>query len=216
MDFHLSREITFGPGHGKHPLGNREDQLSHGKPRMRWELKKVVLFLCASMLLSSCNLKYDSDILDLAFYQWNQWKDTEALYKKESLNTQSTELSQNVPNPPSCGWDVLHRGNGKLVRIPASLEGYSGVSWYHCRFTLPELWDKKQIALMFDDGGPKVEVYLNETLVGFHQGNHAPFEIDVTGKIYYTRDNHLAIRITDPDATGGIGIITVKSGEPLP
>ncbi len=72
------------------------------------------------------------------------------------------EVSTLMPNPPSCGWEKLHRGNGKLVRIPAIIEDYAGISWYHCRFTLPELWQEKQIVLMFDAAGPEVEVYLNE------------------------------------------------------
>jgi len=51
-------------------------------------------------------------------------------------------------------------------------------------------------------------------LLGFFQDRNTPFELDVTDQIYYVRDNHLAIRITDPVGGGGIdGNITVKSSE---
>lgn len=173
-------------------------------------MKKYGLSLRASMImvliipmLISCKHVYESDELDLSFYQWNQWPDEEVVLSKESND-----------NPPSCGWDVLHRGNGSLVRIPATIEGYKGVSWYHCRFTLPELWASKDIILMFDGAGPEVEVYLNEIFVGNYYGNNEPFDLDVTGTIYYTLDNHLAIRITDPEGGGGMtGILVVKSKE---
>ncbi len=163
----------------------------------------------------SCSHKFNSDVLDLSFYQWNQWPDTEAGYSQDLLKAQSDEMSSLSTNPPSCGWEVLHRGNGKLVRIPAVIEDYSGISWYHCRFTLPDLWQQKQIVFMFEAAGPRVEVYLNETLVGTHLGNHIPFDIDVTNQIYYSRDNHLVIRITDSEGIGGIGHLVVKSSEPL-
>ncbi|MEN8228570.1 MAG: sugar-binding domain-containing protein [Bacteroidota bacterium] len=177
--------------------------------------KRLFSLLGLMTLMISCSHKYDSDVLDLSFYQWNQWPDREAGYNQDSLKAQSEEVSALSPNPPSCGWEALHRGNGNLVRIPAAIEDFSGISWYHCRFTLPELWQEKQIVFMFEAAGPGVEVYLNESLVGTHQGNHIPFDIDVTNQIYYTLDNHLAIRISDPEGGGGIGNILVKSSELL-
>lgn len=165
--------------------------------------KKLLPILVLLTAMISCSHKYDSDILNLSFYQWNQWPDTEADNNQQSF----------LPNPPSCGWEELHRGNGKLVRIPATIEDYTGISWYHCRFTLPELWQKKRIELMFEAVGPEAEVYLNEKLVGTHFGNNEPFNLDVTEWIYYTLDNHLAIRIRTQEGLGGIGNLEVKSGE---
>jgi len=185
------------------------------KKRTRIGLKKLFPMVVVSMLLYSCHLSYESDTLDLTYYQWNQWIDSEADNKQVLSDSTSFDISTFNSNPPSCGWEVLHRGNGKLVRIPAAIEDYIGVSWYHCRFTLPELWDNRQIEFMFDAGGPNIEVYLNEKLVGIHRDIGSPFEIDVTEKIYYTLDNHLAIRISDPDGVGGIGSLVVKSSESL-
>lgn len=137
---------------------------------------------------SSCSHKFAADILDLDFYQWNLWEDSK-------------------PDPvsmlPSCGWEDLHRGMGKLVRIPAPLGDHfpdreaSAVFWYHCRFTLPEQWEERRISLLFEEAGPQLGIYLNEVEVGFFQGKMS-FEVDVTQDIYYTRDNHLSIRISGP------------------
>jgi len=178
------------------------------------DLKKWSLLLVLLTPLISCSHKYNSDILDLSFYQWNQWPDSDADWSEASIYSQSEAVEMHPSNPPTCGWEVLHRGNGKLVRIPVVLMDHVGVSWYHCRFTLPEIWEERKIVLRFEAAGPQVEVYLNEKLLGFFQDRNTPFELDVTNQIYYVRDNHLAIRITDPLGGGGVsGNISVKSSE---
>jgi len=106
---------------------------------------------------------------------------------------------------PSCGWEELHRGKGKLVRIPASLEEHfpegegAAVYWYHCRFTLPEQWEDRPISLVFQEGGPLLNVFLNEKKVGSFQGEEGAFELDVSENIFYVRDNHLAIRVVNAE-----------------
>lgn len=164
---------------------------------------KLTATLLAIILLVSCSHNYTPDTLDLSFYQWNQWPDE-----------QSRPDSEAGAHPPSCGWDVMHRGIGTLVRIPATLRDYRGVSWYHCRFTLPENWENRKIAFEFEGAGPEVEVYLNEELIGERHDSAGPFKLDVTDRIFYTRDNHLAVRISDPKGKGGItGNILVRSDD---
>ena len=170
---------------------------------------KIVLFVLSIILVGSCSHKYDSNTLGLDFYQWNLWQD---------------EVAVQGDNLPSCGWDELHRGKGELVRIPASLEEHfpgieeNSVFWYHCRFTLPELWKEKQIALVFEGAGPLVKVFLNEEEVGSFQGGEGAYKLDVSDVIYYTRDNHLAIRVSGLEAetagkqNGITETILVKSG----
>jgi beta-galactosidase/beta-glucuronidase len=161
---------------------------------MRYLHHSVLVFLI--VLASSCSHKFDSNVLDLAFYQWNFWPDEEALTEDGA---------------PSCGWEVLHRGNGKLVRIPALVQDHfpgenkADSYWYHCRFTLPEGWEERKVTLRFEGVGPVTEVYLNQDLVGSNTGEEGDFEMDVSEVIYYTRDNHLAIRVSLPDVTGANG-----------
>ena len=141
------------------------------------------------VMVGSCSHKFDSNTLGLDFYQWNLWQDTE------------TEKGNDLP---SCGWDDLHRGKGMLVRIPASLDRYfpdreeHSVFWYHCRFTLPEQWKEKPVSLVLEGAGPLVKLYLNEEQVASYLGEAGTFELDVSEVIYYTRDNHLSIRISNP------------------
>lgn len=192
---------------------------------------KYLLVIPLFLALVSCGHDYDSNTLDLSFYQWNLWQDIGANSVAERAESSATDSSGTPFHSPSCGWDVLHRGIGKLVRIPAQVEEhlsdasnqgseseahFSGVVWFHTRFTLPELWAEKDIAFKFEDMGPSVEVYLNEILVGSHRGEGASFSIDVTRDIYYVRDNHLAIRIDNPvgGPGGSAGSIKVVSSEP--
>ena len=169
-------------------------------------------------LLWSCSHDYESNTLDLGFYQWNFWADPEAQWDNGQTMDTSYLTGETAVHPPSCGWDVLHRGNGKLVRIPATVgvhfsNDYTGVLWFHSRFTLPEIWAGTDITLAFEGISGKAEIYLNEKLVGNQFQSNDPFSLDLTGQIYYTRDNHLSIRITDSNPGGGgvTGKITLKS-----
>ena len=144
------------------------------------DLKKWSLLIMLLALVVSCSHKYNSDILELSFYQWNQWPDEDADWNAGPGFDQSDDLSGIPSNPPTCGWEVLHRGNGNLVRIPAVLTDHVGVSWYHCRFTLPEVWEARKIILRFEGAGPEVEVYLNEALLSYFRERDTPFELDVT------------------------------------
>jgi beta-galactosidase/beta-glucuronidase len=171
---------------------------------------KYLLLLLSLMLWASCSHKFDSNIHSLDFYQWNLWQDSEA--------EQGDEL-------PSCGWDDLHRGMGVLVRIPASPDAHfpdmdeGSVFWYHCKFTLPGQWKGRPVSLILEGAGPLVTLYLNQEEVGFFQDEEDAFELDVSEVIYYTRDNHLSIRISNPrdgipvKIKGITGNILVKSKE---
>ena len=150
-------------------------------------LLKMVVLAVGLILLSGCSHSYNSNTLGLDFYQWNLWHDTEA-----------------VPGNilPSCGWEDLDRGMGILVRIPAPLDTYfpdrgdSSVFWYHCRFSLPEVWKGRPVSLIFEHAGPKVQLFLNQEAAGSFEDREGPVELDVSDIIYHTRDNHLCIRVS--------------------
>jgi len=169
----------------------------------------LVLLLPLLLLnfLAACSHRYDPDTLDLGFYQWNLWYDTSA---------------ESVQKGPSCGWEDLHRGMGKLVRIPAMASDHfqekkdKGVLWFHCRFTLPENWEDRKIGLQINGAAPEVELYLNEDQIADFHGDEAVYELDVSDIIFYTRDNHLALMIrtspgTDWDREGISGGVLIKS-----
>jgi hypothetical protein len=190
-----------------------------------WWISVTVVFIT----LVSCSHSFDADTLDLRMYQWNLWVEPDATWSEKDDAIPANPGSVPPELLPGCGWDKLHRGMGKLVRIPTSVSEqftgtggsdgmeseFRGVAWYHCRFSLPELWKEKPIILELEEAGPRVDVFLNEDYVGGQTGTRARFILDVSGIIYHTRDNHLAIRISDPEGSGGgiTGPIHVKPGK---
>lgn len=153
----------------------------------------LLLALILPVSQISCSHNYDPDTLDLGFYQWNLWYDV------------SSEQDQ---NEPSCGWEEMDRGIGKLVRIPAMAadhfqefaeEKSRGVLWYHCRFTLPENWEDRKVSLQINGASPMLGVFLNQQQIADYRGNESFITMDVSDSIYYTRDNHLALRIAIKD-----------------
>jgi hypothetical protein len=157
--------------------------------------------LLISLLFTSCSHDYTADSLDLTFYQWNMWPEENA----------GPGLAH-TDSPPSIGWEEMHRGVGKLVRIPASpaehfsAEEEEDVIWFHCRHTLPELWAERKITLRIEGVSHMAEVYLNENRVDRFTASDSAQVTDITKLVYYTRDNHLCIRVYDPDpGSGGIG-----------
>jgi hypothetical protein len=91
------------------------------------------------------------------------------------------------------------------------------VAWFHCRFTLPEQWEGRQVSMVFEGIDPVADVYLNEILIGTVQLSEDPYTIEVSDPIHYTLDNHLAIRVIWPSggtperAWGVTGKVIVKS-----
>jgi hypothetical protein len=172
-------------------------------------LKSVIwrtLFLAAMpMLLAGCSHKYDSNELDLGFYQWNKWHEQSAAGKTGTYQA------------PALGWEAFDRGVGELVRIPSEVADTGGVAWFHCRFTLPEQWEGRQVSMVFEGIDPVADVYLNEILIGTVQLSEDPYTIEVSDPIHYTLDNHLAIRVIWPSggtperAWGVTGKVIVKS-----
>ena len=182
-------------------------------------MKKLVVILVpmlAAVFLGACSHKFAGDSLDLGFYQWNMWVEDQAVTGFEE------GPEGKVKGIPSCGWEEFHRGKGKLVRIPAlSREhfpeaGEGAVLWYHCRFTLPDLWEHRPITFRFEGLSHSVGVYLNEKLLELERTGAMSYEVEVSGSIFYTLDNHLAIRITGegPGPRGITGPVMVVSTPP--
>ena len=171
--------------------------------------RNIFLAGMAFILFGGCSHSFDSNVLDLSFYQWNLWQEADEIPGEQTTSDGEAVLDVEAP---SCGWEEMHRGTGKLVRIPALVEDYfpgesaAGVYWYHCRFTLPEDWEEREITISFNGVGPFTNVFLNQDYVGSQQEEEGEFEIDLTDVIFYTRDNHLTVRIVSSDTgRGGIG-----------
>ena len=106
-----------------------------------------------------------------------------------SLNWMDSEVFQNHPNR-------------QKILVPAAWEtikqDYEGVAFYRKTFEIPANWKGKVIRIQFGAVNYLTEVWLNDEVVGFHEGGFTPFEfrIDEMAKVGTT--NTLTLRVVGP------------------
>lgn len=88
------------------------------------------------------------------------------------------------------------------IRVPSCWEtieqDFEGVGFYARRFTVPQTWKGKTIRLQFDAVNYIAEVYLNDHVVGRHEGGYGPFEFRVDDLLKFDEDNFLSLRVIGP------------------
>jgi len=94
----------------------------------------------------------------------------------------------------------------KKIQVPFAYQTkYSGINdptfhdycWYHRTFEVPPSMKDKQIILHFGAVDYLAHVYVNEQLVGTHEGGHTAFSLDITH--YLTgKTESLTLRVYDP------------------
>jgi len=77
-------------------------------------------------------------------------------------------------------------------------EDYEGVAFYHHKFKVPANWEGKVIRLQFGAVNYLSEVWLNDEVVGFHEGGFTPFEFRVDEMIKPGQTNVLTLRVVGP------------------
>ena len=85
---------------------------------------------------------------------------------------------------PSC-WELIE-------------QDYEGVAFYRRTFQVPASWAGKTVRLQFDAVNYLTEVWLNDEVVGFHEGGFTPFEFRVDNLITPGQENTLILRVVGP------------------
>ena len=96
----------------------------------------------------------------------------------------------------------IPRENAHSITLPhfthMSVEDHVGISWYECIFTLPELPENRQIALLcFEQAVFRAVVSVNGQIIGEHVGVEDPFSFNVTN-ILRAGENRITVRISKP------------------
>ena len=88
------------------------------------------------------------------------------------------------------------------ITVPSCWEeyekNYEGVAFYRKKFTLPESWKDKVIELKFDASNYMTQVWLNEQVVGFHEGGYTPFRFRIDKLAKPGEENILTVRVISP------------------
>lgn len=159
---------------------------------------------------------------------WNLWLDREARYLDDEIFLPSqVNLARLAVNPPTGGWPMLDRAAALKVSLPTTVEehwwgrlgrrpytpdeyryaaddavpqngAYRGVSWWYRDIDLPAAFAGRRAILHIRGARMRVEVYLNERLVGYSIMSELPIDCDLTTAMRPGTRNRLAIRITNP------------------
>ena len=88
------------------------------------------------------------------------------------------------------------------ILVPSAWEltkqDYEGVAFYHSSFRVPQDWEGDVIRLQFEAVNYLAEVWLNDEVVGFHEGGFTPFEFRVDEMTKIGEVNHLTMRVVGP------------------
>lgn len=152
---------------------------------MRLDIKFVLLL---SLLGFSCFAQKDSDNSEISldgnweivFDHNNEGRDLEwFLDSKFQKNVSKRDIK--VPS----SWELIE-------------QDYEGVAFYRYSFSIPENWSDKVIRLQFDAVNYLSEVWVNDEVVGFHEGGFTPFEFRVDEMIKPGEVNVITMRVVGP------------------
>ncbi|MDR1919289.1 MAG: beta-galactosidase [Tannerellaceae bacterium] len=80
--------------------------------------------------------------------------------------------------------------------------GEANELWYKREFSIPSNWKNKQTILNFGAVDWKADVFINDILIGSHQGGYTPFSFDITPFLKGKSRHKLAVRVWDPTDKG--------------
>lgn len=76
---------------------------------------------------------------------------------------------------------------------------YRGPAWYRKHFSIPKEYKEKKIFIQFGAANMVAEVFLNEKLIGRHEGGYAAFTFDITGFVRFDKENIIAVKVDNSE-----------------
>ncbi len=74
--------------------------------------------------------------------------------------------------------------------------GFHDWAWYRRQFTIPEEWQGRRIILHFGAVDYRAWVWVNGSLVVFHEGGHTSFQAEITHALH-EGENEIVVRVED-------------------
>lgn len=134
------------------------------------------------------------------------------------INAQSNNVNEEISL--NGAWDIIfddtnegvankwflnenfEKQESKKITVPSCWEeiekDYEGVGIYRTKFEIPKNWDGKVVELNFEAVNYKSEFWLNDQVVGFHEGGYTPFSFRVDKLMKAGEENILVIRVISP------------------
>ncbi len=88
------------------------------------------------------------------------------------------------------------------IAVPSCWEtiemDYEGVAFYGLAFTVPPSWQGMIVRLQFDAVNYIAEVYVNDHVIGRHEGGYGPFTLRIDDLLNYDKPNFISLRVIGP------------------
>ncbi len=123
-----------------------------------------------------------------------------------SLNGQWEIIFDEANEGRSANWqkDSIFQSHPdkQKIQVPSSWElikqDYEGVGFYRHEFQVPANWEGKVVRMHFGAVNYLSEFWLNDEVVGFHEGGFTPFEFRVDELLKFGERNVLTVRVVGP------------------
>lgn len=147
---------------------------------------KIKLLLTGFLLISVCMTISAQNTLSLD----GQW---EIIFDDKNEGVEGEwYLNENFDSHPGV----------REIPVPSCWEeyekNYEGVAFYRKKFEIPQSWEDKILELNFDASNYLTQVWVNEEVVGFHEGGYTPFSFRIDKLVKPGEENTLTVRVISP------------------
>jgi len=114
----------------------------------------------------------------------------------------------------------------EIIALPGSWNeqnsdyyNYLGTAWYSKNFFVPTAWQEQRIFIRVGSANYASSLWLNNQIIGNHEGGHLPFSFEITDHIVWGEENHLSIKIDNhlkPTRVPSSNIQPIGSGKTVP
>ena len=178
-------------------------------------MKKQVLLCCLLATVVGANAQW-KPVGDKIKTKWAEQINPSAVLPEYPRPTLERSDWKNLNGE----WAYATREKGEVepaafdgnILVPFAIESsLSGVQknvgeknelWYKRLFTVPSAWKGKQVKLNFGAVDWKADVFVNDILIGSHQGGFTPFSFDITPYLSGKGEQKLVVRVWDPTEKG--------------
>ncbi|MEM7381921.1 MAG: sugar-binding domain-containing protein, partial [Bacteroidota bacterium] len=145
---------------------------------------KQIILICISLCLhevANCQVEQSlNGQWEIIFDENNRGRDLH-WYKDSTFQKNTEKRSINVPS----SWELIKKD-------------YEGVCFYRHEFEIAKEWKGKVVRINFGAVNYLSEFWLNDQVVGFHEGGFTPFEFRVDKLLKYGETNVLTARVVGP------------------
>jgi hypothetical protein len=139
----------------------------------------LIAIPCLNLGADERTISLDGD-WQIIFDPYNRGR-TSGWFKTDGFTSVSSVRTIPVPG----AWELIE-------------EDYEGVAFYRRDFHVPKTWEDKVVRLQFGAVNHLTEVWLNDKVVGWHEGGFTPFSFRMDEMLKPGEDNVLILRVVGP------------------